>query len=130
MRTEEFLKKNNAIAVVGVSSDPNKWGYRVYTALKKKFSKVFPVNPKYGDMRGDRCYPDLKSLPERPDVVITVVPPKIAEKVVRSAKKLGIKRIWMQPGSESEEAVKFCEENGIDCMTNACFVVDGLGENL
>ncbi|MCK4335495.1 MAG: CoA-binding protein [Candidatus Aenigmarchaeota archaeon] len=130
MRTNNFLRRGNTIAVVGVSANPEKWGYRIYKTLKQRFREVYPVNPKYREIEGDECYPDLKSLPQKPDVVITVVPPKIVEKVVKTAKELGIRKVWMQPGSESGEAINFCENNGIICMHNACFVMDGLKTDL
>ncbi len=126
MKTEEFLKKGNTIAVVGVSANPKKWGYGIYKTLKQMFRKVYAVNPRHAEIAGKKCYPDLKSLPEKPDVVITVVPPKVTEKIIRTAKDLGIRKVWMQPGSESRKAVEFCSNNKIECMHNACFVMDGL----
>lgn len=130
MKTEGFLRKGNVIAVVGVSANPEKWGYKIYKELKTRFREVYAINPKNRGIDGDKCYPDLKSLPRKPDVVITVVPPKVAETVVRTARDIGIRKVWMQPGSESAEAIRFCENNGIECMHDACFVMDGLGTDL
>lgn len=90
---------------------------------------VYAVNPKYPEIAGVKCYPTIKSLPAKPDVVITVVPPKITEKIVKESKALGVKMVWMQPGSESEKAIAFCKENDIEVVYNACFVVTGLGAN-
>ena len=122
----EFLKKTNKIAVVGASRDKEKFGYKVYTTLKRDGFSVYPVNPKADNIDNDRCYPSLSALPIKPDVVITVVPPKITEEVVKEMLKLGIDKIWMQPGSESPSAVDFCKKNKIKVITNLCFVVDGL----
>jgi predicted CoA-binding protein len=130
MDVRKFLKKENTIAVVGATTNPEKWGYKVYKALKEHFPSVYPVNPKYKKILGERCYQDLESLPDKPDVVITVVPPKVTDGVVRECRRLGIKMVWMQPGSESRESIGFCGENGIECMHSACFVVDGLKEVL
>lgn len=126
MKVEEFLKKENTIAVVGVSANPEKWGYKIYKALERVFRKVYAVNPRHAKISGERCYPNLKSLPEKPDVVVTVVPPKVTEEIVRVAKELGIRKVWMQPGSESRKAVDFCRKNGIECVHSSCFVMDGL----
>ncbi len=126
MDVRKFLEKENVIAVVGATTNHEKWGYKVFRKLKESFPKVYPVNPRYKKILGDRCYQDLKSLPEKPDVVITVVPPKVTEDVVRECRRLGIRMVWMQPGSESREAIGFCGDNGIECMHSACFVVDGL----
>jgi len=120
------MKKDAIVAVVGATTNREKWGYKVYKALKGYYSSVFPVNPKYKSIDLDRCYPDVSSLPERPDIVVTVVPPRITEDVVKSCYKLGIKSVWMQPGSESKEAIDFCRKNNIDVVYNACLVVDGL----
>ncbi len=124
--TRDFLKKESVIAVVGATVNPEKWGYKVYRTLREVFPRVYAVNPKYKEVLGDRCYPSLKSLPERPDTVITVIPPKVTEGVVKACRELGIRKVWMQPGSESREAIAFCRKNGVECMSNACFVVNGL----
>jgi hypothetical protein len=60
---------------------------------------------RYGKKEDDVCYPDLKSLHEKPDVIITVVPPRVTEAVVRVCRELGIRKIRMQPGSESGDAI-------------------------
>ena len=63
---------------------------------------------------------------EKPDFVITIIPPNVTEKTVEQCKILGIDKIWMQPGSESEKAIKFCEENAIQVVHGICIVVDAL----
>jgi predicted CoA-binding protein len=125
---QSFLDEENKIAVVGVSVDHGKWGYIIYKSLKSAGFNVCAVNPKYVEIDGGRCYPDLKSIPEseKPDIVITVVTPQVTEKIVMQCKNLGIKRIWMQPGSESEKSINFCRENDIGLVYNTCFVFDGL----
>jgi len=123
---EHFLDRKNTVAVVGVSASHDKWGRKVYNELRTAGFRTYPVNPKYENIDSEKCYPDLESLPEKPDLVITIVPPAVTLKVVEQCAKLGIGRVWMQPGSESENAVKFCRENGIDVIYNACFVVNGL----
>ena len=111
-----FLDKRNVFAVVGASRDPKKYGYQVYKDLKGAGYKVYPVNPNAQEILGDKCYPSLEKLPVKPDVVNVVVPPKVTEHLVETCKKLGITKVWMQPGSESEKAIKFCEENGINVV--------------
>ncbi|MGQ9545505.1 MAG: CoA-binding protein, partial [Candidatus Bathycorpusculaceae bacterium] len=105
-----FLDKKNVFAVVGASRDLRKYGYQVYKDLKIAGYRVFPVNPNAQEILGDRCYPSLEDLPFKPDVVDVVVPPKVTEDIVETCKKLGITKVWMQPGSESEKAIRFCEE--------------------
>lgn len=118
------------IAVVGVSEDKTKFGRRVFDKLVALGFEVYPINPKHSHIDGFKCYPSLSALPKKPDLVLTVVPPTVTEKVVQECKQLGISSVWMQPGSESEQAIKFCKENGISVTHSACFVVDGLKEKL
>lgn len=119
---EEFLDKRNIIAVVGASRKPEKYGHRVYKDLKMSGYRVHPVNPNANEILGDRCFPSLEALPIKPDVVDTVVPPKATEEIVRTCNKLGIIKVWMQPGSESETGIKFCRANGIEVIYNRCIM--------
>jgi hypothetical protein len=66
----------------------------------------------------------LEALPTKPDVVDVVVPPKVTEEMVKICEKLGITKIWMQPISESETAIKFCGENGIDVVYGVCVMTE------
>gem|GEM_PF-7004819 len=66
----------------------------------------------------------ISEIPEKPDIVVTVVPPKVTENIVDECKTLGINEIWMQPGSESEEAIKKAENFGIKVTYNACIMLE------
>jgi predicted CoA-binding protein len=121
---EDFLEKGNVFAVVGASRDPSKYGHQVYRDLRAGGYKVYPVNPNADEILGDKCYPSLESLPETPQVVDLVVPPKVTNQIVKVCKKLGIGKVWMQPGSESETALKFCEENSIEVVHGVCVMVE------
>lgn len=119
-----FLDKKNVFAVVGVSRNSEKYGHQVYRDLRYAGYSVYCVNPNVNEVLGDKCYPSLEALPIKPDVVDVVVPPKITEEVVRICKKIGIMKVWMQPGSESETAIRFCLENGIQVLHGLCVMVE------
>ncbi len=112
------------IAVVGASRDKNKFGNKVYRRLKG-FSRytVYPVNPMAEAINGDRCHPDLESLPKRPDAVIFITPPAETASVVREALGLGIGVFWMQPGAEGPEAVRLVRGAGAELVYNRCVLV-------
>ena len=120
---KDFLRKENVFAVVGVSRNPAKYGHQVYRDLKEAGSVVYPVNPQIDEVLGDICYPSLNDLPEKPDVVDTVVQPTVTEEIVKECKALGIDKVWMQPGSESEQALTFCRQNKIQVVHDACVMV-------
>jgi predicted CoA-binding protein len=120
----EFLDKKNIFAVVGASRDPQKYGFQVYKDLRNAGYQVYPINPNADEILGDKCYPSLEILPRTPDVVDVVVPPNVTEHVVESCKRLGITKVWLQPGSESERAIKFCEENGVQTVHGVCVMIE------
>jgi uncharacterized protein len=122
-----FLDKNEVVAVVGASSNPKKWGSKIFRTLKSLGFMTYPVNPNHKRIDGDVSYPDLHSLPELPDVVVTVVSPNSTELVVSECKELGVGKVWMQQGSESNSAVEFCKKNNIEVAYNLCFLTDGIG---
>jgi predicted CoA-binding protein len=119
-----FLKKKNVFAVVGASRNPRKYGYQVYKDLKSAGYEVYPVNPNTQEILGDKCYQSLEDLPLKPNVVDVVVPPKVTQHTVEICKRLGITKVWMQPGSESRKAIKFCEENHIDVVYGVCVMIE------
>lgn len=126
---KRFLDKKNVFAVVGVSRGSQKYGYQVYKDLKNGGYEVYPVNPNADVVLGDKCYSSLEHLPVKPDVVDVVVPPKVTEVVVKACKRLGITKVWMQPGSESEVAMNFCKENGIDVVYGVCVMIERVRQN-
>jgi len=119
---QEFYA-SQPIAVVGVSRDTKKFGNSAYKSLKAQGYKVIPVNPKTDSIEGDKCYPNLKSLPEKVGGVLVIVPPKQTTQVVREAHEAGINRVWMQQGAESQEAIKYCQDNGISLVYGECVMM-------
>ncbi|MDR1942364.1 MAG: CoA-binding protein [Endomicrobium sp.] len=114
--------KNKITAVVGVSVNPEKFGYKIFDGLIKSGYKVFAVGVKGGQLFAEKIYANLADLPCKPDIVITVVPPAATEKTVDDCIDLGIKEIWMQPGSNSEKAAQKARAAGIKVTTDACFM--------
>ena len=95
----------------------------MYFQLKKAGYTVYAINPGLKSIDGDTCYPSLGALPTKPDAVSVVVPPKVTEQVIKDCIDLGITRVWMQPGSESEEAIRNGEEHGITVIHDQCVLI-------
>jgi len=110
-------------AVVGATQDQEKFGYKTYKLLKDKGYEVYPVSPKYDEIDGDKAYKTLLDLPVKPDVVNFVVNPKIGLKVVEECDQLGIKNIWLQPGTVSDELLSLANEKNINAI-QACVLKD------
>ena len=123
---EEFINKKNKIAVIGVSDNPEKYGNKVFMDLLNAGYDVYAIHPSGGEIAGQKRYSNLKELGFVPDVISSVVPPAVTEKIVEEAKELGVDKVWMQPGSESEKAIKFCEDNNIKVLHGSCIMVNRL----
>ncbi len=122
---EEFINQR-VWAVVGASTDPDKFGHQIFRDLREAGYTVYGVNPRGGEIEGQKLYPALSDLPERPAVVDIVVPPAVTEEIVRQCAQLGLKRVWMQPGSESDAAIRFCQEHDIKVVYLTCAMIQKL----
>jgi len=120
---KEFMGQKK-FAVVGATDNPQKYGNRIVKNLKGRGYEVYPVNPKLKEIEGLNCYPSLAEIPEKVDVVDFVVPPEATEEVLKQCKELGLDRIWLQPGSESEKAINYCDENNLKVVHDACVMMN------
>jgi predicted CoA-binding protein len=112
---EDFVNRR-AWAVVGVSQHSHKFGHIIFKDLLRAGYEVQAVGRDTGSIAGLPIYQALADLPAPPDVVDIVVPPHETENVVRDCARLGLKRVWMQPGAASPQAVAFCQEQGIEVV--------------
>ncbi len=119
---EETMLEKKIWAVVGANQDREKYGNMIYRRLKEKGYEVYAVNPMYDTVEGDRCYKDLTSLPAVPEVIDMVVSPKRGRAVIDEAAKLGIKYIWLQPGTYDDELLKQIGDLGLQ-QVQACVLV-------
>jgi predicted CoA-binding protein len=122
-RIREFLS-GKTIALLGATDKREKWGYKILKRLKSLGYDVLPVHPTVRAIDGDPTYPSLRDLPRRPDGVSIVIPPTATEEAVRTAHDLGLPRVWMQPGAESDDAIEFCDANGLSCVHHKCILVE------
>jgi len=122
MEPLEIMKKYKTWAVVGATIDEEKFGNKIYKKLKEKGYKVYPISPKYEEIDGDKAYKSLHELPEKPDVVNFVVNPKIGLGIVEDCAKLDINKIWLQPGTVSDELLNLAKEKNIEAV-QACVLV-------
>jgi predicted CoA-binding protein len=128
---QDFLAQKK-IAVVGVSDQRETGCNLAYRKFKEAGYAVSAVNPRINTFEGDPCYPDLKSIPEKPDGVFILTNPKITDQIVQQCVEVGIPRVWMhclmgtKPGlaanmtSVSPGAVRMCRENGITVIPGSC----------
>jgi uncharacterized protein len=121
---------NKRVAVTGVSRTPKTHGSNnVYRRLRERGYEVFAVNPNAHEVEGDRCYPDLRSIPDGVEAVVIGTRPAIAEDAVRECVELGIKHVWMHrgpgPGSVSDAATAYGRQHGLTVIDGGCPLMFG-----
>ena len=129
-RSDAFLT-GRVFAVVGASRNREKYGNKVLRCYLQNGRKAYPVNPGEQEIEGQPCFPDLASLPEAVHGISIITPPAVTVRIVQEAADAGIKHIWMQPGAESEAAIKLGEDLGLSVIGDgSCLlVVMGYREN-
>lgn len=120
---EEFLAQER-IAVAGVSRDEKQAANAIYRKLRDSGYTVIPVNPAADELEGDRAYPSVSAIPERPDAVLIATHPDAAPDVARDCVEAGVPRVWMHrsfgTGSVSGEATAICRDAGIAVLDGGC----------
>lgn len=133
------------IAIVGVSDKRETGCNLAYKKFKQAGYTVYAVNPHLSAFDGDRCYPNLSAIPDKPEAVFILARPQVTDDIVRQCVELGVKHVWMhcmlgtKPGlmngttSVSPEAVALCQAQGINVIPGTCpnqFLNPDFGHNL
>ncbi len=124
MSFENFINKDFVYAVIGVSLNPDKFGNRVFVYLKEEGYNVLGINPKGGEVMGEKLYKSIDEIEQKVDVVVFVIPPQIAQSVLKEVINKGIKKVWFQPGSESAQLKTTCEKNAVEFVMEDCIMVE------
>jgi hypothetical protein len=119
----EFLS-GERIAVAGVSRSSSQAANAIFRKLRDSGYETVPINPNASEVEGERCYPDLATVPGSVDGVVVATHPDVALELVRQCEGRGVRRVWFHrsfgAGSVSEDAVRRCETSGIDCIVGGC----------
>jgi predicted CoA-binding protein len=119
-----ILKDNHTIAVVGLSADWYRPSYFAAKYMQEHGFRVIPVNPKYDEILGEKCYPDLKSIPDKIDIVDVFRKPADCAPIAEDAVAIGAKVLWLQLGVVNEEAERIAKAGGLDVVMDRCVKIE------
>ena len=122
MKAKEVLNIYRNYAVIGVSENKEKFGYRIYQRLKERGYQVYGVSPIYQSIDDDKLYPNLESIPAPIDVVVFVVSPKHVLYYVDEMRNIGIGYAWMQPGTYTDDIIEYIESHGIKAIKDCILI--------
>ena len=110
------------VAVVGCSLRPDRASNYVSDYLQKMGYKIFPVNPEYQEILGEKCYASLLDIPKSIELVIIFRKSEHVLPIVEEAVKIGAKAVWMQDGVENFEAARLANNAGLSVVMNDCIM--------
>jgi len=125
-RIQSFLA-SGPFAVVGASVDRSKYGNKVLRCYQQHGKEVYPINARAAEVEGVKAYPTLAALPAPVKAISVITPPAITEQVVREAAAAGVAHIWMQPGAESQAAIRTAESLGMSVIAGGPCVLVVMG---
>ena len=113
------------VAVIGASNDRTKFGNKAVRAYQQEGYTVYPVNHKETQIEGLPCFPTIRAVPARPDIVSVYLPPIAVFKALHDIAEKGCDELWLNPGTESDEVLAEAERLGLNII-QACSIV-GVG---
>ena len=119
-----ILKTNHTIAVVGLSADWYRPSYFAAKYMQEHGFRIIPVNPKYDEILGEKCYPNLKAIPEPVDIVDVFRKPDDCVPIAQEAVAIGAKVLWLQLGVVNEEAARVAEAGGLEVVMDRCVKIE------
>jgi len=117
---KRILETSHTIAVVGLSSNPDKTSYGVAEYLQRQGYRIIPVNPTSDQILGEKAYPDLASIPDKVDIVQVFRRPEDVPPIVDEAIQIGAKVVWMQEGIRHGAAAQKAKAAGLEVVMDLC----------
>ena len=124
VQLRHILKHSHTIAIVGLSADWWRPSYFAAKYMQEHGYRIIPVNPKYSEVLGEKCYPNLESIPEAVDIVDVFRKSEDCTPIAKQAVAIGAKTLWLQLGVENAEAQQIAEAAGLAVVMNRCVKIE------
>jgi predicted CoA-binding protein len=118
---------SKVVAVIGASSDRNKFGNRAVRAFRQQGYTVVPINPHEADIEGLKSYASVLDVPGAIDMASFYLPPEIGLQVIDEVARKGIPEVWLNPGADSDALIARAKALHLQPIV-ACSIV-AIGEN-
>jgi len=120
------LRKNPGMALVGATNHSTKFGNIILKDMVRKGYKIIPINPRAKSVDGIPAYPDLTTAAQNEEIglVVYVIPPTITRQNLEEALRLGLTKVWVQPGAGDESVRAFLDEHHFEYLMDACVMVE------
>lgn len=122
-QTIQDFVSSKRIAVIGISKSDAKFGNSIYRELKEKGYDLVPVHPTMEKFDNDQCYHSIHEIEPAVEAVLINVKNEKVKSILDDAHKAGVKKIWLQQGSESPETVQYGESLGMKIVSGGCIMM-------
>ncbi len=119
-----ILRTTKTIAVVGLSAEWHRPSYFAAKYLQQHGCRIVPVNPRYEEILGERCFPTLEAIPFPVDMVDVFRKPADVPPIAKSAVAIGAKCLWQQLGVKNLEADALARAAGLDSVMDRCVKIE------
>ena len=119
-----ILARSRTLAVVGLSAQWHRPSYFAAKYMQDHGYRIIPVNPRYDEVLGEKCFPDLRAIPEPVDLVDCFRRSSDIPPIADSAIAIGAKVLWMQLGVVNDEAAQRASDAGLDVVMNRCVKIE------
>lgn len=118
----ELLCSSKTIAVVGLSSKRSRPSYGVSEYMQRAGYRIIPVNPNENEVLGEKCYPDLESIPGKIDIVDIFRRSEYVSRITDAAIRIGARAVWMQEGVVDDAAAARARKAGLTVVMDRCIL--------
>jgi predicted CoA-binding protein len=119
-----ILAQSRSLAVVGISAHWHRPSYFAAKYMQDHGYRIYPVNPNYTEVLGERCYPDIASIPDLVDIVDCFRKPAEIVPLAQAAVAKGAKVLWMQLGIRNDDATAIAIAAGLDVVMDRCVKIE------
>lgn len=119
-----ILKTSRVIAVVGLSADWFRPSYFAAKYMMEHGYRIIPVNPRYPEILGQKCYASLRDIPEKVDIVDVFRKTSDVPPIADDAIAIGAKVLWQQIGVNNEAAAAKAQAAGLDTVMDRCVKIE------
>jgi predicted CoA-binding protein len=119
-----ILRQSKTLAIVGLSANWYRPSFFAAKYLQEHGYRIIPVNPAYEEVLGEKCYPSLKDIPEKVDIVDCFRKSEDIEPLAKQAIEIGAKVLWLQLGVVNEKAAKMARDAGLEVVQDRCVKIE------
>ncbi len=121
---QRLFASYTTIAVVGLSNKKHRDSYATARYLQGQGYRIIPVAPRFEEILGARCYPNLRAIPERVDIVTCFVRAELISPIAEEAVDIGARMLWLQLGIVNVAAAGRAAAAGLEVIMDRCIMLE------